>query len=196
MRKGLLLIISGPSGAGKGTLIDRLRAEDRDLAFSVSVTTRAPRPHETDGVEYRFITEAEFFALRDAGGLLESAVVHDRYYGTPKAPIERVPAEGRDIILDIDTQGALSTMALYPESVSVFVVPPSLAELERRLRNRRTETEAQVEKRLTNAKAELSLMPRYQYVLLNDRLEDALAQLRAIIVAERLRTARFLPEIL
>ncbi len=195
MRKGMLIIISGPSGAGKGTLIEKLRKEDDGLAFSVSVTTRAPRPTETNGVEYHFITGEEFARMETAGLLLETATVHGHSYGTPREPIERLPGEGRDIILDIDTQGAASMMKLYPDCVSVFILPPTMRALSERLNKRATETGAEYEKRLRNAQGEIALMPRYQYAIINDDLNDALCKLRAVIAAERLKTCRYMPEI-
>jgi guanylate kinase len=196
MRKGLLMVISGPAGAGKGTLADMLMRRDGGFTFSVSATTRAPRRIETPGVHYHFLTEAEFDAMEAAGDFLETATVHGHRYGTPLKPVMQMLNEGRDLLLDIDAQGAKSVMSKLAECVSVFILPPSFAELERRLRARDTESEEEMRFRLHNAHNEVSNLHRYRYAIINDRLETAYAQLEAIVAAERLSTVRYRPEII
>ena len=194
MKKPRMLVLSGPSGVGKGTLGKRL-IEEEGFGFSVSCTTRGPRPGEKHGVDYLFITREEFLSRRAANGFLETATVHDEFYGTPREPAERAMAEGRDFLLDIDPQGGVQVMESVPEAVSVFLLPPSWAALEARLRGRGTETEEKIQKRLHNARQEVKYLPRYDYCIVNDDLDEAWRELRGIVRAERLSTKRFLPEL-
>lgn len=194
MKKPMMLVLSGPSGVGKGTLGKRL-IEEEGFGFSVSCTTRGPRPGEKHGVDYLFITREEFLSRRAANGFLETATVHDEFYGTPREPAERAMAEGRDFLLDIDPQGGVQVMESVPEAVSVFLLPPSWAALEARLRGRGTEAEEKIQKRLHNARQEVKYLPRYDYCIVNDDLDEAWRELRGIVRAERLSTKRFLPEL-
>jgi guanylate kinase len=181
MRKGNLFIISGPSGAGKGTLVKAILPVVRDAWVSVSATTRAPRPGEVAGTHYSFISDDEFSTLAANGGLLEWAEVHGNRYGTPRAAVQAKVAEGKQVILEIDPQGAFQVKKLVPESVLIFIMPPTWDELHRRLLNRGSETEAQVETRLQTARRELELVGEYDYVVLNDDVPKAAAKLAAII---------------
>ena len=194
MKKPMMLVLSGPSGVGKGTLGKRL-IEEEGFGFSVSCTTRGPRPGEKHGVDYLFITREEFLSRRAANGFLETATVHDEFYGTPREPAERAMAEGRDFLLDIDPQGGVQVMESVPEAVSVFLLPPSWAALEARLRGRGTEAEEKIQKRLHNARQEVKYLSRYDYCIVNDDLDEAWRELRGIVRAERLSTKRFLPEL-
>lgn len=194
MKKPMMLVLSGPSGVGKGTLGKRL-IEEEGFGFSVSCTTRGPRPGEKHGVDYLFITREEFLSRRAANGFLETATVHDEFYGTAREPAERAMAEGRDFLLDIDPQGGVQVMESVPEAVSVFLLPPSWAALEARLRGRGTETEEKIQKRLHNARQEVKYLSRYDYCIVNDDLDEAWRELRGIVRAERLSTKRFLPEL-
>lgn len=193
--QGLLLIISGPSGVGKGTILNGLLQKIPDLWFSVSATTRPPRPGEIDGVHYHFITDEAYDDMLKRDAFLEYAQVHTARYGTPAEPIAEARAQGRDVILDIDTVGAANVRARCADAVSIFILPPSWQELRRRLEGRGTETAEQVEKRLTNARKEAECMPLYDYAIVNDSLEVAVEQLYAVIQAEKLRISRFSPTI-
>ena len=186
----LMLIVSSPSGAGKTTLCSRLRAEFPDLRFSVSHTTRAPRPTEADGREYHFVDEKAFERAVDASEFVEWAQVHGYYYGTSFTEIERARAETSGVIFDIDFQGARQIRASFPESVSVFILPPSLEELERRLRGRGTEDEATTQRRLANAEREIAHYGLFDYVVVNDDIGKAHDRLRSIVYAERCRRRR------
>lgn len=190
MRKGILFVMTAPSGAGKTTLLDRLLKEVPLLDYSVSVTTRPPRRGEVDGEDYHFTGRAEFEAFLAANEFLEHAVVYDNYYGTRKSVIEGALSRGRDIILDIDVRGALQVMEKRYPAVFVYILPPSIRELERRLRGRATDAEEVVRKRLSLAREEMGYAGRYDYVVVNDRVETACAELKAIIAAERLRASR------
>lgn len=181
MRKGNLFIISGPSGAGKGTLVRELLGRVPDLWVSVSVTTRAPRPGEVEGRHYFFIPDRRFDELAADGGLLEWAEVHGNRYGTPRAAVSQKVAEGRQVVLEIDPQGAFQVKKLAPESVLVFIMPPSWEELQRRLEGRGSETKAQVERRLETAKRELELVGDYDHVVINDDVLRATEELVRII---------------
>jgi guanylate kinase len=179
---GPLIIISGPSGSGKSTLIDHLLAEARwPLRLSVSVTTRAPRPAEIEGVHYHFWQRERFLRERDAGGFLEWAEVHGNYYGTLVQEVMPYRALGHGVILDIDTRGAAQVERLCPDAVSIFVQSSSPAEYERRLRKRHTESEEQIQRRLRAAAAELAQAPKYDHQVINDDLPTAEAALRAIV---------------
>jgi guanylate kinase len=181
MRKGNLFIISGPSGAGKGTLVKAVEPLVPDVWTSVSVTTRAARPGEREGEHYYFISGDEFTRLAQTGGLLEWAEVHGNRYGTPREAVERKVADGRQVILEIDPQGAFQVKRLVPESILVFIMPPSFDELERRLVGRGSESEAQVETRLETAKRELDLVGEYDHVVINDDVHRAADELVHLI---------------
>ena len=192
-RKGMLLVISGPSGAGKGTLYNRVLAADSSFTFSVSYTTRAPRPGEVDGKDYCFVTEEKFREILDSDGFLEHADVHGHMYGTPRQPVLDALEAGRSVMLDIDPQGALQVMEKMPGCVSVFILPPSFSELRRRLEGRGTETREEIERRLHNARGEVALMDKYQYLVVNDDLETAYRTLQGIVDAEKQRSNRYFP---
>ena len=189
-RRGTLFVVSAPSGAGKTTLCREMRLRLHDLAYSVSVTTRPPRPGEIDGTDFRFVGEAEFRGLLAKNEMAEWATVHDNLYGTPAAPLETALREGRDVLLDIDTQGAAQLRARYPDAVLVFVVAPSIGDLEQRLRERRSDSEREIARRLQRAREEVMLWKRYDYLIVNRDVKEAMEQLESIIQAERCRVAR------
>ena len=191
-RKGLLIILSSPSGAGKSTLAKRLMDWDPTLRFSVSATTRAARPGEVDGREYYFRSRQDFLAMVAAGEMLEHAEVFGNLYGSPRAPVEQAMAEGRDTLFDIDWQGGqqIRNSVLGKDVVSIFVLPPSIAELERRLRSRGQDSDTVIAGRMAKSEAEISHWAEYDYVLVNDDLEAAEASLKTILLAERLRRDR------
>ncbi len=186
---GFVLVVSGPSGVGKGTLVAALMKARPNCRFSVSATTRPPRRGERHGREYWFLSRAEFEKRRRAGWFLESAKVHDNYYGTPVPEVEKKTRSGHVVVLDIDVQGGASVRRALPEAVSVFVAPPSVAELRRRLLGRATDSAAVIRTRLRNARIEIPEYVHYDYLVVNDRLPDAIAQLIAIHDVERLRVA-------
>ena len=191
-RRGLLIILSSPSGAGKSTLARRLMEWDASIRFSVSATTRAPRPGEQDGREYFFRSKAEFRAMIDAGEMLEHAEVFGNFYGSPKGPVEAALGEGRDMLFDIDWQGGqqVRNSSLGKDVVSIFVLPPSIAELDGRLRARGQDSDAVIADRMRKSRDEISHWAEYDYVLINDDLDATAAQLRGIIASERLRRNR------
>jgi len=189
-RRGTLIVVSAPSGAGKTTLCREVRLCLPDLAYSVSYTTRPPRPGEVDGRDFHFVTEPAFAALRTAGALAEWAQVHGNLYGTHAGTLERALAEGRDILLDIDTQGARQLRARYPTAVLVFIIAPSMAELEQRLRERRSDPEREIRRRLDRAQEEVQLWRQYDYLIVNRDVKEATEHLAAVIQAERCRTNR------
>lgn len=192
-RRGLLLVLSSPSGAGKTTLARRLLTEDNEISLSVSVTTREPRPGEVDGCDYHFIDEARFARMREAGELLEWARVYENHYGTPRAPAEAAMAAGRDILFDIDWQGAQQLEEKLPQDlVRVFILPPSGPVLEERLRARNQDTPEVVARRMRAASNEISHWAEYDYIIVNSDLERSVAQLRAILAAERIKRERML----
>lgn len=186
----LLLILSSPSGAGKTTLCNRLRSQFANLRFSVSHTTRKPRPTEVDGREYHFVDTATFEQMAQAGAFAEWARVHDHLYGTSLKEIDVARSTSRGVLFDIDYQGARQIRASLPHAVSVFILPPSLAELERRLRGRGTEDEETTQRRLRNAQGEIEHYGFFDYVIVNDDITQAFEQLRSIVYAERARRAR------
>ena len=191
-RRGLLIILSSPSGAGKSTLAKRLMAWDPTLSFSVSATTRNPRPGETDGVEYYFKTKPEFEAMVDAGDMLEHAEVFGNYYGTPKGPVETAMMGGRDTIFDIDWQGGqqIRRSALANDVVSIFILPPSIADLESRLRGRAQDSDEVIANRMAQSRDEISHWAEYDYVIVNRDVDAAEAELKTILMAERSRANR------
>lgn len=190
MKKGLLIVVSGPSGTGKGTVCGELLDSTPELAYSISATTRAPRAGEVDGKNYYFLTKERFEELISEGGFLEYANVYGNYYGTPLVKIQERLAEGNDILLEIDTQGALEVMKKCPDGLFIFLLPPSLGELERRIRGRGSETEESLKKRLGNAKAEIAIGEKYKYVVVNDTVKKAVARIKSIIVAEHALTEK------
>ena len=190
-RRGVMLVLSSPSGAGKGTLSRLLLDTDREIDLSVSVTTRGRRPSEVDGVHYHFTTVPRFQAMREQGELLESAEVHGNFYGTPVEPVERAIAAGRDVLFDIDWQGAVQVRERMPEdTVTIFILPPSMAELRMRLQRRAEDAADVIEKRLTNAKFEMQQWTRFDYVVVNDDLDRAFSDIKGILRAERLKRSR------
>jgi guanylate kinase len=189
-QQGILIVVSAPSGAGKTTLCRRLVAEEKSAVFSISHTTRKPRGKEVDGVAYHFVDEDEFKKMIENGQFAEWALVFDNYYGTGYDAIEDQLSQGSDVLLDIDVQGARQIRQKYDKAILVFVLPPSIEELHRRLNGRATESEADKMKRLNIAADELAEAPDFDYMIVNDDLEDAYAQLRAVLLAERTRTAR------
>jgi guanylate kinase len=189
-RRGTLFVVSAPSGAGKTTLCREMRLRVPGLAYSISVTTREPRPGEIDGVDFEFVKEARFRELIAQGAFAEYAEVHGHLYGTRASTLERALAGGTDVLLDIDTQGAAQLKRHSPEAVLVFIVAPSMAELEQRLRERRSNDETDIRRRLARAHAEIGLWRRYDYLIVNRDVKEALDQLEAIVAAERARTSR------
>ena len=191
-RRGLLLILSSPSGAGKSTLARRLMGWDATLRFSVSATTRSPRPGEEDGREYYFKSREAFEDMVKTGQMLEHAEVFGNYYGSPRGPVEAAMAEGRDTLFDIDWQGGqqIRNSALGRDVVSVFVLPPSIAELDRRLRSRGQDSDEVIRGRMAKSQAEISHWAEYDYVIVNRDIDSAFAELVTILQAERLRRDR------
>jgi len=191
-RNGILLVLSSPSGAGKSTMSRRLLAEDSAFQLSVSATTRPPRKGETHGIHYYFLSNAAFSELIDGDRLLEHAEVFGNRYGTPRAPVEEALAAGQDILFDVDWQGAqqLRASALGREVVQIFILPPSIAALEQRLKNRAQDSAEVIAGRMAKAEAEISHWAEYDYVLINDDMDRCFAQIRTIVNAERLRRDR------
>lgn len=192
---GFLMVLSGPSGAGKGTLVDKLLSSRPDCIFAISSTTRPIRSTETEGVQYRFVDRAEFERHRDAGYFLEWAEVHGQLYGTPLHEVEDLMKQGYVVLLDVDVQGGASVRQLRPDAVSVFIHPPSLEALRQRLGRRGTDQPEVVETRLQNAPGELAQYQLYDYLVVNDNLDQAVATLVAIHDAERARVKRLSPEV-
>jgi guanylate kinase len=188
---GILIVVSGPSGTGKGTLLDRIIKEDQNCTFSVSATTRTPRPGEVEGVHYHFIDREKFQELVEKAEFLEWARVHDEYYGTLRSAVMKSLEQGFDVILDIDVQGALHLKERKEGGVFIFIAPPSLHELEKRLRGRGTESEEKIAKRVEVARGELTKIRNYDYIVINDELSLAYEQLKAIIIAEKCRIRYF-----
>jgi guanylate kinase len=190
-RRGLLIVLSSPSGAGKSTLSRMLMETDSDITMSVSATTRPKRPGEKEGVDYHFVDDGEFDRLIEAGEFVEWAPVFGFRYGTPKAPVKAALKDGRDILFDIDWQGTQQLHAAMGEDlVRIFLLPPSMKELERRLHNRGTDSDAVIADRMLRAEAEISHWAEYDYVLVNDDADECLADIRTIVAAERLKRAR------
>lgn len=185
--KGLLLVVSAPSGCGKGTILGEILKDD-SFYYSISATTRAPREGEQDGVNYHFITKEEFKQRIAQGGMLEYAQYCGNYYGTPKKEVEQMREAGRDVILEIEVEGAMKVRALCPDAVFLFIAPPSVEELRRRLNKRGTEAAEVIEERVSQAARELSYANRYDYIIVNGELEKAIQDFRTVVRAEKLRT--------
>ena len=190
MNKGLLIVLSGPSGTGKGTVCKNLLCKRDDLMLSISCTTRKPRTNELEGTSYFFIGENEFEIMIEQNEFLEYANVYGNYYGTPKSFVEKQLLRGKDVLLEIDVQGALKAKKAFPDGVFVFLVPPSMQELESRIRLRGTENEQQIKSRLGKAADEMNLMDKYDYVIINDKVDDVVSGIDHIICAEKLRVTR------
>lgn len=188
-RHGRIFILSAPSGAGKDSVIERLKQDQVAINYTLHTTTRRPRPGEVDGEHYRFITSERFRAERDQGGFLEWATYLDSYYGTPRAPVEQALARGEAVLAKPDVQGAMQIRALYPDAVLIFLAPPATAELVARLSDRGTESQAERQRRVERSLAEIAHIPQYDYLVINHhgRLDDTVAKVKAIIVAEQQR---------
>lgn len=184
------MVVSAPSGAGKTTLCKRLLRHDARIEFSVSFTTRPRRPGERDGVDYRFVDRKEFERLRRGGEFVEWASVGENLYGTSVSAVQEASRDGREVLLDLDTQGAASVRKLFPDAVLIFIMPPDRKALEERLEKRATDTPREVARRLALARGEVEKSPGYDYVIVNEDLDTAYRQLRGIVEAERCRTAR------
>ncbi len=188
-KKGILMIISGPSGSGKGTIVNEL-VKNRNYYVSISATTRKPRVNEQDGIHYFFKEKEDFIKLRDNGELLEWAEFCGNFYGTPKRNVENKLSEGKNVILEIEVQGALKIKELYPECVLIFVIPPSIDELRKRLTERGTEEAEVVERRIARALEEIEFMKEYDYLVINDDLLTAVENINKIVEAEKLKVSR------
>jgi len=191
-RRGVMLVLASPSGAGKSSISRAIFAQDPNISLSVSVTTRARRTDELDGRDYHFINVAEFERMRAAGELLESAEVHGNYYGTPRGHVEEKLTQGRDILFDIDFQGTLQLLErARDDMVTVFILPPSIRELRKRLERRAQDSRAVIDKRLKNARIEMDHFGEYDYVIINRDLEDSVQKVRTILAAARLARIRY-----
>lgn len=188
--RGLLVVVSGPSGCGKGTVLGQLLKNDPNVFYSVSATTRKPREGEVDGVNYYFLSKEEFKRKIAEDGMLEYASYVGNYYGTPKQAVEEQCAAGHDVLLEIEVQGAMQVREKRPDAVFVFIAPPSMKELERRLVNRQTESEEVIHSRLKAAETELQFASKYDYIVVNDTVEQAVSDLTAILRAEKCRSER------
>lgn len=189
-REGLLIVVCGPSGVGKGTLLSKILNEDKKIMFSVSATTREPRQGENEGIDYFFKTKVQFEDMIKNDDLLEWVKYCDNYYGTPKAFIDSSISDGNDVILDIEVEGAMRVKEKYPECILVFVVPPTIEELKKRIEKRGSESSISVSKRLKRAEEELNYIDKYDYVIVNDDVNEAINELKSIIVAEKLKISR------
>lgn len=190
-RRGIMVVLSSPSGAGKTTLTRKLLRENPDMAMSVSATTRQPRPGEKDGEDYYFISKNKFTDMVDDEEFLEYAKVFDNFYGTPRAPVEAALGDGRDVVFDIDWQGAQQlTQAAADDLVKIFILPPNMVELEKRLRTRAQDSDEVIAKRMSKSENEISHWPEYDYVIVNEDVDVAMGELRTIVSAERMRRRR------
>ncbi|CAM3819211.1 guanylate kinase [Litorimonas haliclonae] len=190
-RRGLMIVLSSPSGAGKTTLTRRLLAENENMTMSVSATTRAPRPGETDGKDYYFMSKTQFSDMVAKDDFLEHAKVFDNFYGTPRGPVETALENGGDVVFDIDWQGAQQLAeAAANDLVKIFILPPNMQELESRLRSRAQDSDTVIAKRMSKAETEISHWPEYDYVIVNEDVETAMSELRAIVAAERMQRRR------
>lgn len=190
-RRGLMIVLSSPSGAGKSTLTRALLKENEDMTMSVSATTRRARPGEVDGQDYVFVEKDEFSSMIVDQQFLEHAKVFDNFYGTPRGPVEAALEDGKDVIFDIDWQGAQQlTQAAADDLVKIFILPPDMRELEKRLRTRAQDSDAVIAKRMSKSEAEISHWAEYDYVIVNESIDGAMTDLRAIIAAERMRRKR------
>jgi len=190
-RRGIMVVLSSPSGAGKTTLTRKLLIENPDMAMSVSATTRQPRPGETDGEDYYFISKNKFTDMVDADEFLEYAKVFDNFYGTPRAPVEQALGDGRDVVFDIDWQGAQQlTQAAADDLVKIFILPPNMVELEKRLRTRAQDSDEVIAKRMSKSENEISHWPEYDYIIVNEDVDIAMEELRKIVASERMRRRR------
>ncbi len=192
-KRGRLLVISGPAGTGKGTVVKALLAENENMHLSVSATTRSPRPGETDGVEYFFKTREEFEEMINEGAFIEYTSYNGNYYGTPKEAVLKKLTEGKDVILEIEVEGAGNAKRAIPEAILVFLAPPSKMILRERLTNRGTESADVIEKRMKIAERELKLAQNYNYIVVNDTVEEAVHEIEAIMVAEGLKVSNNAP---
>lgn len=195
MSRGLLFVISGPSGAGKGTICQRLK-EQGIIELSVSMTTRKPRPGEIDGKNYYFVSQEEFLETIDRDGFLEHAQVYGNYYGTPRDIVLNKLEQNKDVVLEIDIQGALKVKESYPKGVFIFIMPPSMAELRRRITGRGSETEADINLRLGETLKEVSYIDRYDYCVINDNIEEAVQRVSDIIKAEHSKVTQDIYELI
>ena len=187
MDKGILIVVSAPSGCGKGTILAEV-LKDEKFFYSVSATTRSPRPGETDGVNYHFLKKEQFEELIASGGMLEYAQYCDNYYGTPRDKVMEKLGEGKHVILEIEVQGAMQIREKCPDAVFIFIAPPSVGELRNRLSGRGTETAEVIEKRVSEAAHEISFEEKYDYVIVNDKLEEAIEDFRTVVRAEELKS--------
>lgn len=189
-KKGLLIVVSGPSGAGKGTVCRALLDSSSEILYSVSATTRSPRAGEIEGENYYFLDKAEFERMIERGDLLEWAEVYGNYYGTPAKKIVEQIERGQDVLLEIDAQGAKHVLSRFPEALLIYILPPSLAELEKRIRGRATDSEETIDSRLSVAKEEIAEAVFYRYVIVNENVDSVVAAIHSILTAERLAVAR------
>ena len=192
---GLLFVISAPSGGGKSTIAAALRQREEGLGYSISHTTRKPRGHERDGVDYHFVDDSTFTRMINEKAFVEWAKVYDHFYGTSSSGLTDLTDSGLDVVLDIDTQGGRNIKKRFPDSILIFLVPPSLQVLEKRLRERSTDDDAIITARMESAADDIKNCVWYDYIIVNDKLETAIDQAHSIIISERCRTARKLPEI-
>jgi guanylate kinase len=194
--KGRLLVVSGPSGAGKGSISKRIVAEVDDLVYSISMTTRAPRPDEINGKNYYFVNHEQFEQTIEQNGFLEYAKVYGEYYGTPRAKVMQHLEEGKDVVLEIDIQGAMNIRQSYPKGVLIFILPPSMAELRKRITGRGSETKGDIELRLGEALKEIAYIDKYDYCVVNGDLDEAVNRVKAIIIAEHSRVEEDIYELI